>query len=504
MILSKNLEASDKSFSYGQSIIHDIIEDGGTYQEARDHLIEEKNFSPDTIDRMIETVQNTRRNIVEEGEEESQPSQKEEKSEEKSEEESEEKSEEKEAQFMGNNEIMEPHGRVDSDQTNIFHNYDVIAEDKYIQILKDRESGKLYLSQKQGDKLNVGPITNEMAVLHFPELHDELIDDYNYTPTKEERIAEKHREDFYQMSDEDEIKNAFRWMLNKTSIYVSSNIIEQKMNKLGQLFDSEDTYDKDPFGDLIEDDDLSEKNFKAGDIVIRQSDNKAFVVVDCSGSNCVATDAIPTIDGKYKYSTVRIYDLNEAPSDFVFSEDEDNITDAIYQYYSLEEDLEEPYFPESFEEASERGFVHDYTEEDWNAYERGGKNISSLTKKAQSPSPWEPGSDVTTRPNYNDWFNWSWEAIIDHSRRGKKIEDLRDTPLDTRLWNQHKEDPELLLEDQLFEGRDVVDKIHYNEDGYWDPITNSASIEGRMVELGLNDNPETWKGNIPQIEKRRR
>jgi len=74
-IMSNLMEksSSDKSFAYGLSIIHKIIERGETYSDARKELKKEKNFEDSTIDRLIESVKKTRRNRAEKGEEKSQP-----------------------------------------------------------------------------------------------------------------------------------------------------------------------------------------------------------------------------------------------------------------------------------------------------------------------------------------------------------------------------------------------------------------------------------------------
>jgi len=358
MVLSKKVQASDKSFSYGQSIIHKIIEEGGSYKKAKDFLIEEKNFSPATIDRMIDAVKSTRCERAENDEEESQPEDKEQKEdsgENEEDKEIEESEEENEKIEEEDKEEEKKAANIKSALTSSVPNsLEVVEADEVISVMKDNNSNLLYLSENGG--VTIGPISIDMALFHFPfsEALKRLEDEEIKQGIDSSLLSA--------MSDEEEIRLAYRYMMGKSGHIVSAKYVDEKLS-----------------------------------------------------------------------------------------------------------------------------------------------SVDKIIKEAQSPSPWEPNVTDTVGEDYNNWFNWSWEGILDHSRQGKETSDFRDTPLDTRMWEHHgDESPQLLLENQLSEDREVVKPVHYEDDNYWAPVMNSSSIEGRMVELGLNDNPDIGSGDIPQLEKNRK
>lgn len=319
--------ASDKSFAYGQGIVHEIIENGGTYGEAKKFLVTEKNFKPDTAERIIETVKNTRRGRIERGEEPSQPSQ----------------------------------GAATKDQNS-------------------QKKSKTKKTKKTKTK-STKPKTKKAEAL------------------AEKRVTRKtprgEREHFEGWSQE-RVINTWKSL---------GGTFSKCVKKMKGHVDDPEAY--------------------------------------CSALQQRATGSHPREANKY-------------------------FDDEIVTAYN--------------------NMIRDASQRD------------NMIKKAQTPSPWEPNVPGTRRVP-NDWFNLSWEGLMERSRKGNEYVDLGDVPLDRRLFDHHSETPSDILEAELDEYRPVLRTLEYDEpNNYWDEL---GTIEGRMVNRGINDVSETWSGNISPLERRR-
>lgn len=149
-----------------------------------------------------------------------------------------------------------------------------------------------------------------------------------------------------------------------------------------------------------------------------------------------------------------------------------------------------------------KDIAEQYQEEEYPDIIPGREATSDDVRIAQTTSPWEPLPEGGGTRQPQQWMNLSWEALMDSSRKDRDYEDLRDVPIETRMWPQHVDLPDIQLENRLRESEEKVKKLEYDEDDYWGQ-EQAKTLEGRMVEEKLNERSETWEGNIPQIEKRR-
>ena len=469
-------EASDKSFSYGIRITHDGIEGGKTYDAIKSFLMDEKHFEAETIGRMFEIVKKKRRDMVDSGGGDQQEEDAE------TEEETNDAEEFEDAEEVDNTEMTS----VDTDVDDPDYDIDDIGDTEE----RPKEKVRKVLYPKEEEKL-----VEKVRKVLYPEEKEAQVD---VVKSVEEIISKVGSKPFIKIANKDLLPIAQELKANKSirgfAIF-AQDINVDMWDDVGYEqsgIDEEDISDgfsiEDPMSDnedgFIDKYDIDIEPQIGGVYsltgLLRPDDYQVVVVSHESDDIYLVSDAnLDFKTNKFKLFAVTADELEPMLQDTSHI----NVFDVIHEFY----------IPERADEIME------------NIQQREGFafNNKGIKRHAQSPSPWEPGSDSTTRDTgVNQWMNMSWDGLMDSSRNGKDFEDLRDVPLETRMWPQHTDLSDIQLEKKLDEAREGVDKIDVDMDSYWGD-EQAKTLEGRMVEQELNETPETWYGDVPQLEKRR-